>query len=107
MAIGANLTKRDQMLVSAAVLTIAIAGAYGYFLYMPKRQQLAAIEEHVVTLDRKNEQAKKDLTNGSVARLMQQAVEYEASLKVLHQLVPTTNEVRCIRSVIVCWSESS
>lgn len=93
MAIGANLTKRDQMLVSAAVLTLAIAGAYGYFLYMPKRQQLAAIEEHVVTLDKKNDQAKKDLTNGSVARLIQQAAEHEASLKVLHQLVPTTNEV--------------
>ncbi len=93
MALGANLTKRDQMLVSVAVMTIAMAGAYGYFLYMPKRVQLAAIEEHVVVLDRKNDQAKKDLTNGSVARLVEQAAGYEASLKVLHQLVPTTNEV--------------
>ena len=93
MALGANLTKRDQMLVSVAVMTIAMAGAYGYFLYMPKREQLAAIEEHVIVLDRKNDQAKKDLTNGSVARLVEQAAGYEASLKVLHQLVPTTNEV--------------
>ena len=37
MAIGANLTKRDQILISAMVLAIALAGAYGYFLYMPKR----------------------------------------------------------------------
>lgn len=93
MAIGGNLTKRDQMLVSIAVLAVAIGGAYGYFLYMPKRLQLMAIEEHVVTLDSRNEQAKADLANGNVARLKEQAAEYEASLKVLQQLVPTTNEV--------------
>ena len=93
MAIGANLTKRDQMLISAMVLTVALAGAYGYFLYMPKRQQLAAIEQHVDALDKKNQQAKADLANGSVAKLKQQATEYEASLKALQQLVPTTNEV--------------
>lgn len=93
MAIGANLTKRDQVLVSVTVLTVAIAGAYGYFLYMPKREALAAIEQHVTTLDKKNDQAKADLANGSVARLQQQSAEYDASLKVLQQLVPTTNEV--------------
>lgn len=93
MAIGGNLTKRDQMLVSAAVLTLGLAGAYGYFLYMPKRAQLAVVEEHVMALDKKNDQAKADVASGSVARLVQQSVEYEASLKVLHQLVPTTNEV--------------
>ncbi|HEX2723784.1 MAG TPA: type 4a pilus biogenesis protein PilO, partial [Gemmatimonadaceae bacterium] len=75
------------------VLTVAIAGAYGYFLYMPKREALAAIEQHVTTLDKKNDQAKADLANGSVARLQQQSAEYDASLKVLQQLVPTTNEV--------------
>ena len=36
MAIGANLTKRDQMLISAAVLAVCIGAAYGYFLYLPK-----------------------------------------------------------------------
>ena len=93
MAIGANLTRRDQMLISAMVLTIALAGAYGYFLYKPKREQLAAIEQHVNALDKKNQQAKADLANGSVTKLKAQAAEYEASLKVLQQLVPTTNEV--------------
>jgi len=93
MAIGANLSKRDQMLISVAVLAVALAGGYGYFLYMPKRAQLDTIEEHVTVLDRKNDQAKADVASGSVAKLRQQAIEYEASLKVLQQLVPTTNEV--------------
>ena len=93
MAIGANLSKRDQVLISVAVLTISLAGAYGYFLYIPKRAELAAVEQHVDALDKKNQQAKADLANGSVAKLKQQATEYEASLKALQQLVPTTNEV--------------
>ncbi len=93
MALGASLTKRDQILISASVIAITLAGAYGYFLYMPRRDKLAAIEEHVTALDKKNKQAEADLANGSVAKLKAQAVEYEASLKVLQQLVPTTNEV--------------
>ena len=93
MAIGANLTKRDQIMISVIVLSVGIAAAYGYFLYMPKREQIASIEQHVDALDLKNSQAKADLANGSVAKMKAQAAEYEASLKVLQQLVPTTNEV--------------
>ncbi len=93
MAIGANLTKRDQILVAVSVMAFALGGAYGYFLYMPKRAQLAIFEEHVLALDAKNEAARKELSNGNVARLTQQASEYRASLAVLQELVPTTNEV--------------
>jgi type IV pilus assembly protein PilO len=93
MAIGANLTKRDQILVAVCIIAIAIGGAYGYFLYWPKRAQLAVIEEHVTTLDAKNEAARRELSNGSVAKLAQQAAEYKASLELLKELVPTTNEV--------------
>lgn len=93
MALGSSLSKRDQIFISISVVAITLAGAYGYFLYMPKRDEIAVIEDHVSFLDKKNEQAKTDLANGSVAKLKSQAVEYEASLKVLRQLVPTTNEV--------------
>ena len=93
MALGSSLSKRDQIFISISVVAITLAGAYGYFLYMPKRDEIAVIEDHVSVLDKKNEQAKADLANGSVAKLKAQAVEYEASLAVLRQLVPTTNEV--------------
>ena len=93
MAIGANLTKRDQMLISVMVMAIALAGAYGYFIYKPKRVELASIQEHVDALDKKNQQAKADIANGSVAKLKAQAAEYEASLKSLQTLVPKVNEV--------------
>ena len=93
MAIGATLTKRDQSLVAICVMAFAIGGAYGYFMYWPKRTQLATIEQHVTTLDAKNEAARRELSNGSVAKLAQQAAEYRKSLLVLQELVPTTNEV--------------
>lgn len=93
MAIGKNLSKRDQILVSVAVVTIALSGAYTYFMYMPKNDDLAVIEEHVAGLDKKNQQAAADLASNSIPKLQAQTREYEASLKVLQQLVPTTNEV--------------
>src|SRR4026209_268933 len=62
-------------------------------MYMPKSDDLAVIEEPVAVLDKKNQQAAADLASNSIPKLQAQAREYEASLKVLQQLVPTTNEV--------------
>lgn len=93
MAIGANLTRRDQLLVAAGVLSFALAGAYGYFLYMPKNEDLDAIQQHVEVLDQQNAQAKAALANGSLQRLRMEATQFAAELAVLRQIVPTTNEV--------------
>jgi type IV pilus assembly protein PilO len=93
MAIGANLSKRDQMLVAVSVLTFCVAAAYAYFLYLPKREDLAAIQEHVEALDKKNGQARADIANGSLQKLRMEAEQYAAELVVLRQVVPTTNEV--------------
>jgi type IV pilus assembly protein PilO len=93
MAIGANLTKRDQTLICIAVGAVLLGGAYGYFLYLPKQEQLATIEQHVSVLDKKNAGARSDLASGSVTKLREEAKSYAADLVVLRQLVPTTNEV--------------
>lgn len=93
MAIGANLSKRDQTLVAISVLTIGVAAAYGYFMYLPKREDLAAIQEHVESLDKRNGQARADIANGSLQKLRIEAEQYAAELVVLRQVVPTTNEV--------------
>ncbi|HYN79942.1 MAG TPA: type 4a pilus biogenesis protein PilO [Gemmatimonadaceae bacterium] len=93
MAIGANLSKRDQMLISAAVLSVALAGAYAYFLYLPKRDALAAIEQHVDVLEARNAKVRSEVTAGSLAKMRAEAVQFAAELAVLRQVVPTTNEV--------------
>lgn len=93
MAIGANLSKRDQMLISAAVLSVALAGAYAYFLYLPKQDRLAAIEQHVDVLEARNAKVRSEVTAGSLAKMRAEAVQFAAELAVLRQVVPTTNEV--------------
>jgi type IV pilus assembly protein PilO len=75
MAIGANMTKREQMLAGIGVGALMLAFAYWYFLYRPNQRARAAVAQ------------------GSVQRLTRQAKEYEVDLKVMGQLVPRSNEV--------------
>jgi type IV pilus assembly protein PilO len=93
MAIGANMTKREQMWGGIGIAAIAVLALYWYFLYKPKAQELAATEIHVDSLEKKNQQAKADIATGSLQKLRAQSAEYEQSLKVMRQLVPRSNEV--------------
>jgi len=93
MAIGATMTKREQMLIGIGAAAVLLLGAYWYFLYRPRSEELATIQVHVDSLDKKNQQAKADIAQGSLQKLRAQSVEYEQSLKVMRQLVPRSNEV--------------
>ena len=93
MAIGVNMTKREQTLAAIGVAAVVLVGAYWYFLYKPKAQELAATQAHVDSLDKKNQQAKADIAQGSLQKLRAQSAEYEQSLRVMRQLVPRSNEV--------------
>lgn len=93
MAIGANMTKREQTLTAIGAVAVLLLGAYWYFLYRPKAVELSATQIHVDSLDRKNQQAKADIATGSLQKLRAQSTEYEQSLKVMRQLVPRSNEV--------------
>jgi len=91
--IGVDLTKRDQILLAVSVLTFAAAAAYGYFIYLPKSEDIDATQQHVDALDKKNAQARADIANGSLQKLRIEAEQYAAQLVLLRQVVPTTNEV--------------
>jgi type IV pilus assembly protein PilO len=93
MAIGANMTKREQTLGAIGVAAVLLLGAYWYFLYKPKSEEMAVTQAHVDSLDKKNQQAKADIAQGSLQKLKAQATEYEQSLKIMRQLVPRSNEV--------------
>jgi type IV pilus assembly protein PilO len=93
MAIGANMTKREQSLAGIGAAALILLGAYWWFLYKPKAQEMAATQAHVDALDKKNQQAKADLAQGSLQKLRAQSAEYEQSLRVMRQLVPRSNEV--------------
>src|SRR5437763_6137315 len=93
MAFGANMTKREQSLIGIGVAAVLLLGAYWYFLYRPKAAEMTVIQAHVDSLDKKNQQAKADIAQGSLQKLKAQATEYEQSLKIMRQLVPRSNEV--------------
>jgi len=93
MAIGANMTKREQTLVGMGIVALMLAGAYWYFLYKPKAAELAVVQAHVDSLEVRNQRARADIAQGSMKKLRAQAAEYEQSLKVMRQLVPRSNEV--------------
>ena len=93
MAIGANMTQREQMMVGIAVVAFALVGAYWYFPYQSTNERLATIEAHVASLESVNSRAQKEMAKGNVKELKAQADAYRQSLAVMRQLVPTTNEV--------------
>ena len=93
MAIGANMTKREQKLAGLGMVAILLAAAYWYFLYKPKAVELEAVQTHVDSLEKRNQQARADIAQGSLQKLRAQSAEYDQSLKVMRQLVPRSNEV--------------
>jgi type IV pilus assembly protein PilO len=93
MAIVANMTKREQTLAAIGVAAVLLLGAYWYFLYKPKAAELRITQAHVDSLDKKNQEARADIAQGSLQKLRAQSAEYDQSLKVMRQLVPRSNEV--------------
>jgi len=89
----ANMTKREQSLVGIGVAAVLVLALYWYFLYKPKAAEMAVTQAHVDSLDKKNQQAKSDIAQGSLQKLRAQSAEYEQSLRVMRQLVPRSNEV--------------
>jgi type IV pilus assembly protein PilO len=93
MAIGANMTKKEQTYAALGVAAVLLLGAYWYFLYKPKAAELRTTQAHVDSLDKKNQEARADIASGSLQKLRAQSAEYDQSLKVMRQLVPRSNEV--------------
>jgi len=93
MAIGANMTKKEQTYAALGLAAVLLLGAYWYFLYKPKAAELAVTQAHVEALDKKNQEARADIAQGSLQKLRAQSAEYDQSLKVMRQLVPRSNEV--------------
>ena len=93
MAIGANLTKTEQKWIGVGIGAVLLLAAYWYVLYRPKAAEMAVTQAHVDSLDKKNQQAKADIAQGSLQKLKAQTAEYDQSLKVMRQLVPRSNEV--------------
>ncbi len=93
MAIGDNLTKREQTLIGVALMAFVLLGAYWYFMHSPRGKTLATLEARVDSLEKMNQQARTDLARGSVDSLRAAVARDREALRVMTRLVPTRNEV--------------
>lgn len=90
---GLPQNQRDQLLLFLAILGVVGAGAYGYFVFMPKQETLATIATHVDSLDAGNQRAKSQMARGTVVTIRAESQRLRANLEVMRSLVPAGNEV--------------
>lgn len=93
MAIGANMTQREQALTATGILGLLAAVAFWWFVYNPRAEDLATLSAHVDSVEATNRQARVDLARGTAEQLEAQAAAYGKNLGMMRELVPTTNEV--------------
>ena len=85
--------QRDQVMVLLVIVAVALVGLYYAYVYSPKSDVLTDLQAHVDSLDVSNQRAKAELAKGNVEDLRAEAAKLQASLDVMRQLVPTSNEV--------------
>jgi type IV pilus assembly protein PilO len=93
MAIGANMTQREQILVGVGALAILAAVAFWYFVYTPKSVTLAGLSAHADSVEALNRQARMDLARGTSRQLQADVAQYKRNLDLMRALVPASNEV--------------
>jgi type IV pilus assembly protein PilO len=85
--------QRDQIMVCVVIVALAAMGLYYQYVWAPKQQTLARLEERVDKLTQVNEKIERELKRGNLAKLKAEGERYRRDLTVLRQLVPTQNEV--------------
>lgn len=93
MAIGANMTQREQALVGVGIIAILLAAAFWWFRFTPQAATIGAMSAHVDTVETNNRNARVAIARGTVKQLQDEAAEYQRNLDMMRELVPTSNEV--------------
>ncbi len=86
-------SQREQILVVIAVLALAGAGAFWYFVYQGKAVELDVQRTRLEELQAQNQKARVEMAKGNLDHLRTQLHDYATNLDVLRTLVPTSNEV--------------
>lgn len=84
---------RKNVLVLIIVLAVGAAAAFWFLWREPKAQEAAALQAEVDSLQARVDQARRDLSEGTVEDLRERIGVYERSLGLMRQLVPGENEV--------------
>lgn len=93
MAIGANMTQREQALVGVGIIAILLAAAFWWFRFTPQAATITTMSAHVDTVETNNRRARVAIARGTVQQLQNEAERYQKNLDMMRELVPTSNEV--------------
>lgn len=92
----AQMTARDKMLLKwmvAVILPLAPVAIY-WMVFRPTQQtELQATQVAIDSLQAAVDSARADLARGTVESLRQRVADYEATVQLMRQLVPTGDEV--------------
>ena len=85
--------QREQMFFLVGFLAVVGAGAYWYFMFSPKSEELLLREERVEALVAMNRKAQLEMAKGNVSELRAELAEYQENLALIRTLVPQGNEL--------------
>jgi type IV pilus assembly protein PilO len=85
--------QRDQIMVFVTLVAVAAIGLFYQYVWSPKQEALAALEQRVEAMTALNEKIEREIKRGNLSKLKAEGERYRRDLAVLRQLVPTVNEV--------------
>lgn len=85
--------QREQVMMLLMLVAAGLVGAFWWFVYHPKAQLQDTEKEHIEALNQKNQNAKSEMTKGSLEQLRVQLAEYQQNLVLIRTLVPGGNEM--------------
>lgn len=91
----AELSARDRLILKWMIALMPLGGVGFYWLNVRPDQQtnLVAAQAQIDTLQAQVDTARADLQRGTVEQLRQRVADYEGTLGLMRQLVPTGDEV--------------
>jgi type IV pilus assembly protein PilO len=92
VAIGPT-SQRDQILVSIAIVALALVGAFWYFVYEPRNVKVDELAAHVDSLDESNQKARALVAKGTGSQIRAETATLKENLGLMRTLVPAGNEV--------------
>ncbi|MHB1298645.1 MAG: type IV pilus inner membrane component PilO [Gemmatimonadaceae bacterium] len=98
---GLPQNQRDQVMLLVGILGLALAGAYYYFVHMPKAAELEVLAARVESLDAQNQRAKAVVARGTVEDLRAEAERLRDNLELMRTLIPVSNEVPALLDQIL------
>jgi type IV pilus assembly protein PilO len=86
-------SQRDQIMVIVVVLAIGAMVLFYHFVWSPKQETLATLEQRVEAINALNDKIEREIKRGSLSKIKADGERHRRDLTVMRQLVPTRNEV--------------